>query len=68
MACRGEKGGRCADVRSDGVRPVHVVFGTPLPPGVGLDEVREAVRVLGESFREESRNGAGEPAAFARAH
>jgi MFS family permease len=45
-----------------GVRPVHVVFGAPMPSGVGLEEVREAVRLLGAGFREQARDGEPAPA------
>src|SRR5262249_38388970 len=37
-----------------GVRPVHIIFGSPLPAGTGLEEAREAVRQLGDNFREQS--------------
>lgn len=50
-----------------GVRPVHIIFGTPLPAGTALDEVREAVKQLGATFREQIRNGSSEPATLSRA-
>jgi MFS family permease len=45
------------------VRPVHIIFGKPLPAGTGLDVLREAIRQLGADFREQARNGSTEPAA-----
>jgi MFS family permease len=50
-----------------GVRPVHIIFGTPLPAGVALDEVREAVKQLGADFHERHRNGPPQPATLSRA-
>lgn len=49
-------------------RPVHVVFGAPIPAGTSLDEVRHAVQQLGNAFREQLRNGTLASTAFADAH
>jgi hypothetical protein len=56
-----------ADRRSP-VRPVYIIFGTPLPAGVSLDEVREAVRQLGADFCEESYGDKSHPKTLAQAH
>jgi MFS family permease len=39
------------------VRPVQIVFGRPLPAGVGLNDIRDAVRRLKSSFLDTDRNG-----------
>ena len=50
------------------VRPVHIVFGNPLPAGTRLDEVREAIQQLAESFHREARNGTLERLTLAKVH
>jgi hypothetical protein len=51
-----------------GIRLADVVFGQAMPAGVTLDEVREAVRLLGAGFREQTLNGTHKKAALTPAH
>jgi MFS family permease len=50
------------------IRQVDVLFGRALPAGAGLDEVREAVRCLGEQFRELNLSGNCAKASLTAAH
>jgi hypothetical protein len=51
-----------------GVRRADVVFGQVLPAGTGLDEAREAIRLLAADFREQTLKGTFAKAALTPAH
>jgi hypothetical protein len=50
------------------VRPVHIVFGTPLAAGIPLEEAREAIAQLGAEFQEMHHERKSAPATLVRAH
>jgi MFS family permease len=50
------------------VRPVHIVFGAPLPAGISLEEAREAVGQMGAEFQELHHERKTTAARLVRAH